>query len=102
MTLPTVHPRILRFNAYEVHLDTGELRKGGTRIRLPEQPFQVLRCLLERPGELVTREEIRERLWGNDTFVDFEHGLNAAINRLRECLCDSAEAPRFIETFPRR
>lgn len=102
MTLLTVHPRSLRFGAYEVNLDTGELRKGGTRIRLQEQPFQVLRCLLERPGKLVTREEIRERLWGNDTFVDFEHGLNAAINRLRECLCDSAEAPRFIETFPRR
>lgn len=102
MTLPTVHPRNLRFGAYEVNLDTGELHKGGTRIRLQEQPFQLLRCLLERPGELVTREEIRERLWGNDTFVDFEHGLNAAINRLRECLCDSAESPRFIETFPRR
>jgi len=101
MTLSTV-PRRLRFGAFEVNLGTGELRKGGTKIRLQEQPFQVLCCLLERPGALVTREEIREKLWGNDTFVDFEHGLNAAINRLRDCLCDSAEAPRFIETLPRR
>src|SRR2546426_10853413 len=74
----------------------------GLRVGLQEQPLQILSVLLERPGELVTREELRQRLWPADTFVDFEHGLNAAIKRLRDALGDSAETPRFVETVPRR
>src|ERR671912_2664309 len=92
----------VRFGVFELDLNTGELRKAGARINLPEQPFQVLEALLDRPGELVTREELRQRLWPADTFVDFEHGLNAVINRLRDTLGDSADTPRFIETVPRR
>src|SRR5829696_3444342 len=83
-------------------LQTGELQKGAARINLPDQPFRVLETLLERPGELVTREELRQRLWSGETFVDFEHGLNAAVRRLRDALGDSADVPRFIETLPRR
>ena len=83
-------------------LRAGELRKHGVRIRLQTQPFQILGMLLERPGEVVTREELRQALWPLDTFVDFDHGLNNAINRLRETLSDSAESPRFVETLPRR
>jgi TolB-like protein/DNA-binding winged helix-turn-helix (wHTH) protein/Tfp pilus assembly protein PilF len=83
-------------------LRAGELRKHGVRIRLHAQPFQILGMLLERPGEMVTREELRHALWADDTFVDFDHGLNNAINRLREALGDSAGSPRFIETLPRR
>jgi TolB-like protein/DNA-binding winged helix-turn-helix (wHTH) protein/predicted Zn-dependent protease len=83
-------------------LRAGELRKHGVRIRLQAQPFQILGMLLERPGEVVTREELRQALWAGDTFVDFDHGLNNAINRLRETLGDSAESPRFVETLPRR
>jgi len=83
-------------------LRAGELRKHGVRIRLQVQPFQILGMLLERPGEAVTREELRQALWPADTFVDFDHGLNNAINRLRETLGDSAESPRFVETLPRR
>jgi len=83
-------------------LRAGELRKHGVRIRLQTQPFQILGMLLERPGEVVTREELRHALWPGDTFVDFDHGLNNAINRLRETLGDSAESPRFLETLPRR
>ena len=93
---------VFRFGPFTVDPHLGELRKHDTRIRLQEQPFQVLTMLLERPGDLVTREELRERLWPADTFVDFDHGLNAAINRLRERLGDSAEKPRYIETIPRR
>ena len=92
----------VRFGAFELHLRTGELRKAGVRINLPEQPFQVLKALLDRPGDLVTREELRQRLWPAETFVDFEHGLNAAVRRLRDALGDSAEVPRFVETLPRR
>jgi TolB-like protein/DNA-binding winged helix-turn-helix (wHTH) protein len=92
----------LRFGIFEADLATGELRKRGVRIRLQEQPFQVLSVLLTRPGDLVTRDELRSRLWTADTFVDFEHGLNKAINKIREALGDSAESPRFIETVPRR
>ena len=79
-----------------------ELMKGGARIRLEEQPFQILQLLLTRRGGVVTREEIRERLWPNGTFVDFEHSLNAAVKRLRAVLGDDARAPRYIETLPRR
>jgi DNA-binding winged helix-turn-helix (wHTH) protein len=79
-----------------------ELRKGSVRIRLQEQPFQILQKLLARPGAVVTRDELRDLLWPNGTFVDFEHSLNAAIKRLRAVLGDDAKAPRFIETLPRR
>src|SRR6059036_212265 len=91
----------LRFGVFEVDLRAGELTKRGLRIRLQEQPFQVLAMLLEKPGELVTREELREKLWGQ-TVVDFDHGLNKAINKIREALGDSAENPRFVETVARR
>lgn len=94
--------QVVRFGAFELDLRAGELRKAGLRVNLQEQPFRVLECLVERPGELVTREELRQRLWQRDTFVDFEHGVNAAVKRLRETLGDSAETPRFIETLPRR
>lgn len=95
-------PGVARFGVFEVDLHTGELRKKGQRLRIPGQSFQVLKLLLERPGELVSRDELREKIWGSDTFVDFEHGLNAAVNRLREALGDSADSPRFVETLPRR
>jgi DNA-binding winged helix-turn-helix (wHTH) protein len=92
----------LCFDAYQVDLRTGELRKHGTKVRLAGRPFQVLALLLERPGELLTRKELQSRLWPSDTFVDFEHGVNAAIQTLRRALCDSHKKPRFIETLPRR
>ena len=94
--------RLLQFGTFEADLRAGELRKGGLKLKLTGQPFQVLAILLERPGDVVTREELRKRLWAADTFVDFEHGLNAAVNRLRDVLGDSAESPRFVETLPRR
>ena len=81
---------------------SGELRNGPTRLKVPDQSIAVLQALLERPGELVTREDLRDRLWGPDTFVDFEAGLNAAVRRLREALNDSADVPRYVETLPRR
>ncbi len=99
---PVPSRQVVRFGAFELDLRVGELRKAGLRVNLQEQPFKVLECLVERPGELVTREELRQRLWQDDTFVDFEHGVNAAVKRLRETLGDSAETPRFIETLPRR
>src|SRR5438270_8259529 len=92
---------VVRFGAFELHSDSGELRKYGIRIRLQTKPLQVLQCLLEKPGKIVSREEIRSRLWNEGTFVDFESGLNTATNRLRAALGDSAEAPRYIETLPR-
>jgi len=92
----------VRFGPFEVDLHTHELWKYGTRLKLLGQPFEILAMLLSRPGELVTREELRSRLWPGDTFVDFNHGLNAAVNKLREALSDSAENPRYIETLPRR
>jgi Tol biopolymer transport system component/DNA-binding winged helix-turn-helix (wHTH) protein len=94
--------RIVRFSTFEVNLDSGELRKRGQKIKLQEQPFQVLAALLEKPGEIVTREELRSKLWPSDTFVDFDHSLNAAIKRLRDALGESAETPVFIETLARR
>jgi DNA-binding winged helix-turn-helix (wHTH) protein len=87
---------------FELDLRSGELRKAGARILLQEQPRQILTVLLERPGALVTRGELRQRLWPSDTFVDFEHGLNAAVKRLRDTLGDSADTPRFVETIPRK
>ena len=95
-------PHSLRFGIFEVDLRAGELRKGGLKIRLQEQPFQVLGILLERPGEVVTREELQKTLWPQDTFVDFDHGVNTAINKIRQALGDSAENPRFVETVARR
>jgi len=92
----------MRFDAYDADLRTGELRKHGRKIRLAGRPFQVLAMLLERPGELLTRKELQESLWTADTFVDFEHGVNAAIQTLRRALSDSHKKPRFIETLPRR
>jgi DNA-binding winged helix-turn-helix (wHTH) protein len=93
---------VLKFGAYEADLRSGELRKHGLRIKIQEKPFQILALLLERPGEVVTREELRQRLWPADTFVDFDHGLNSAINKLRDALGDTAANPRFIETLARR
>jgi eukaryotic-like serine/threonine-protein kinase len=92
----------IRFGVFEVDLEAGELRKRGLRIKLPDQPFQVLAMLLERPGQVVTRDELQGRLWAADTFVDFDRGLNKAMNRLREALGDVADDPRFIETLPKR
>jgi len=102
MGTPATVSRILHFGVFEVDLKAGEIRKHGVRLKLPEQPFQVLFILLENPGEIVTREELRGRLWPSDTFVDFDHGLNNAVMRLREVLGDSSENPRFVETIPRR
>jgi TolB-like protein/DNA-binding winged helix-turn-helix (wHTH) protein/Tfp pilus assembly protein PilF len=92
----------IRFGVFEVDLRVGELRKQGVKIKLQDQPFQLLQVLLERPGEVVTREELRQRIWPADTFVDFDGGVNNAVKRLREALGDKAETPRFIETLPRR
>jgi cholera toxin transcriptional activator len=94
--------RIVRFGVFEADLAAGELRKSGRRIRLQEQPFQILALLLERPGEVVTREEVRQKLWAADTFVDFDHSLNTAIKKVREALGDSASSPRYVETVARR
>jgi DNA-binding winged helix-turn-helix (wHTH) protein len=90
------------FDDFEVDLRSRELRKSGVRVRLQEQPFHLLTMLLERPGDVVTRDEIRDRLWPHGTFVDFEHSVNAAIKRLRAALGDQAENPRFVETLHRR
>jgi TolB-like protein/DNA-binding winged helix-turn-helix (wHTH) protein/Tfp pilus assembly protein PilF len=94
--------RVIRCGAFEIDLRAFELRKHGLRLKLSEQPFQILAILLEKPGQVVTREEIRARLWPGDTFVDFDHGLNNAVMRLREALADSSDRPRFVETLPRR
>ena len=102
MAPETQAPTILRFGVFEVDLRAGEVRKQGARIRLQEQPFHVLTLLLQRPGEVVTREELRSAIWQSDTFVDFDNGMNTSINKLREALGDSADNPRFIETLPKR
>lgn len=94
--------RIARFGVFELDLSTGELRKGGVKLRLQGQPIQVLTLLLERAGEVVSREELRQKLWASDTFVDFDHSLNTAINKVRETLGDSASSPRYVETLARR
>jgi TolB-like protein/DNA-binding winged helix-turn-helix (wHTH) protein/tetratricopeptide (TPR) repeat protein len=101
MKQPAVSSTLVRFGIYEVDLGTSELRKQGRKIKLQEQPCRILAILLERRGVVVTREELRKRLWSEDTFVDFDHSLNTAIMRLREALCDSSDNPRFIETLPR-
>jgi DNA-binding winged helix-turn-helix (wHTH) protein len=102
MPQPTPGSVILRFDIYSLDLRAGELFKSGRKIKLQEQPFRILTMLLEHPGELVTREGLRQRLWSEDTFVDFEHSLNTAIKKLRRALSDEADKPRFVETLPRR
>jgi DNA-binding winged helix-turn-helix (wHTH) protein len=102
MTAAPGTSRILRFGVFEYDPAVGELRKQGMKIKLQGQPIEILRLLLDHPGEVVTREELQRKLWPADTFVDFEHSLNAAVKRLRDALDDSAETPRYIETLPRR
>src|ERR1700687_2165051 len=102
MATPNPYQTIVRFGVYELDLQAGVLRKNGMRIRCQEQPLQVLAALLERPGELITREELRKRVWPEDTFVDFDHALNTAVKKIRAALNDDADSPRYIETVPRR
>jgi len=92
----------IRFGVFELDPDSGELRKQGLKVRLQEQPCQILRILLEHPGKVIPREELRQRIWPSDTFVDFDHGVYNAIQKLRDALDDSADSPRFIETLSRR
>jgi cholera toxin transcriptional activator len=99
---PKGSPRVARFGIFEADFDSGELRKQGRRVKIQEQPFQLLCLLLDRAGGLVSREELREKLWPAGTFVDFDHGLNSAVNKIREVLGDSASSPRFVETLARR
>src|SRR5690242_2706757 len=94
--------RRVRFGQFEIDGHAVELRRDGVKIRLQEQPLQILQILLEHPGEVVSREDLRKRVWPTDTFVDFDHGINNAVKRLREALSDTAETPRYIETLPRR
>jgi len=102
MTLASPNQKILRFDVFELNLRAGELYKSGRKIRIQVLPVRILAILLEMAGQVVTREELREKLWPADTFVDFEHSLNTAIAKLRRALNDEAEEPRFIETLPRR
>src|SRR5512132_3459731 len=94
--------QVLQFGDFEMDLRSRELRKAGVRVRLQDQPFHILAMLLERPGDVVSRDEIRDRLWPDGTFVDFEHSVNAAVKRLRAALGDTAENPRYVETLHRR
>src|SRR5664279_5640948 len=100
--MPSYEFRVVRFSVFEVDLRAGELRRNGIKVKLQNQPFQILAMLLERPGEVITREELHSRLWSADTFVDFDNGLNSAVRRLRDALGDSAESPTFVETLGRR
>jgi DNA-binding winged helix-turn-helix (wHTH) protein len=93
---------VVKFDVFEVDLRAGELYKAGRKIKLQDQPFHVLAMLLERPGEVVTRDELQKRLWPADTFVDFDHSLNTAIKKLRQALGDDKKKPRFVETLPKR
>ena len=102
MAVPQNNPRVVRFGVFELDRTAGELRKSGTRLRLQGQPFQVLVLLLDRAGEVVTRDELQRQLWPSDTFVDFDHSLNTAINKVRDALGDSASSPRYVETLARR
>jgi DNA-binding winged helix-turn-helix (wHTH) protein len=95
-------PQVIRFGTFEVDLQARELRKSGLKLKVYDQTFQLLGALLERPGEVITREELRQKLWPGDTFVDFDHGINTAVKKLRDVLGDSAESPRFVETLARR
>src|SRR3954464_2976733 len=92
----------VRFATFELDVRSRELRSGSNRVRLQDQPFEILRLMLERPGDVITREELQHRLWPKGTYVDFEHSLNAAVKRLRTALGDDADRPRFVETLPRR
>src|ERR1700690_2616942 len=92
----------IRFGVFELDMRSGELRKAGTRISLQEQPLKVLNALLEHPGETVTREELKRRIWPSDSFGDFDHAVNVAVAKLRAALGDSADVPRYVETLPRR
>ena len=99
------HPapgKAVRFGPYELDLESDELLKEGVRIKLQDQPFQILCILLEKPGRIVTREELKNRVWPADTFVEFDQGVYSAVRRLRDALCDSAESPRYVETLARR
>lgn len=98
----TKNERLIRFSVFELDRDSGELFRQGRKVKLQGQPFELLFALLERPGEVVTRDELRQKVWPSDTAGDFDNGLNRAINKIREALGDSAETPRFIETVPRR
>src|SRR5271155_757726 len=100
--MPPTLPSVVRFANFEVDLRAGELRKDGNKLRLQEQPFLLLTVLLESAGEVVTREELRKRLWAEDTFVDFDHRLAVAVSKLRDALRDSVEKPMFVETVGRR
>src|ERR1700704_3899280 len=102
MSTPGCSPLLIRFDVFEVDLRAGELYKAGRKIKLQIQPFRALALLLERPGEVITREEFEKRLWSEDTFVDFDHSLNTAIRKLRQALGDDQEKPRFVETLPKR
>src|SRR5579863_2535225 len=102
MASPAPIPARIRFDAFELDAASGELRKAGILLRLQPQPFRVLLLLIERAGQVVTREEIQRCLWKDSTFVDFEHGINFSINQIRGALSDSAEKPRYVETVPRR
>src|SRR5215472_14484968 len=102
MAVPAEPATKLRLGEFEIDLHSAEVQRNGNKFVLQGQPFQVLAILLEKPGELVTREELKKRLWSADTFVDFDHSLNKAVNRLRETLSDSADTPRYIQTLPRR
>jgi len=97
-----VEAPVVRFGVFEVDLRNGELRKGGVLVKLQQQPFKVLALLVSRPGDIVTREELRGQIWGGDTFVDFDQGLNFCIKQIRVALGDQADTPRYVETLPRR
>src|SRR5947207_4730803 len=99
---PSRHTSVVRFGTYEIALHSGELRKAGVRIRVQQQPLRLLEILLEHPGEVVTREELRSRIWPNENFGDFDQAVNVAVAKLRGALGDSADNPRYIETLPRR
>src|SRR6266404_2303128 len=100
--MTSIYPQRVRFGPFEADLETHELWKNGVKLKLGGQPFEILALLLNRPGQMVSREELQKEIWTADTFVDFNHGLNAAVNKLRETLSDSAEEPKYIETLPRR
>ena len=100
--MPVGEKQTLRFGPFALDLQCGQLRKHGVGLKLQGQPIQVLEILLEKPGQLVTRDEIRQRLWTSDTFVDFDHSLNSAVKKLRQTLGDEADTPRYIETLPKR
>src|SRR6516162_2068036 len=102
MEEPTPYPIAVRFGAFDLDLKGGELHKNGLKVRLQEQPFQILKMLLERPGEVVTHQEIIRRLWPNGTVVEYEHSIQTAVKKLRQALDDDAEAPRYVQTLPRR